>query len=71
MDIFSGHIYYTGYAKFFSEDYSDECDKVSWSLWIYVSTANSLLDPMISASRLTDSAETGFHLDSSCPVGLV
>lgn len=29
-------IYYTGYAKFFDEDYSEECDDVSWSTWIYV-----------------------------------
>ena len=31
-------IYYTGYAKFFSEDYTSECDKVSWSIWDFVRT---------------------------------
>ncbi|EKJ76429.1 hypothetical protein FPSE_03428 [Fusarium pseudograminearum CS3096] len=28
-------IYVTGYAKFFSEDLSDECDKVTWTTWLY------------------------------------
>ncbi|OQD78925.1 hypothetical protein PENANT_c071G04858 [Penicillium antarcticum] len=28
-----GMIYYTGYAKFFAEDLSSECDKVTWSMW--------------------------------------
>ncbi|KAF2429956.1 hypothetical protein EJ08DRAFT_589813 [Tothia fuscella] len=32
----NGMIYYTGYAKFFAEDMSPECDRVSWSTWIYV-----------------------------------
>ncbi|KAJ5475502.1 hypothetical protein N7539_007789 [Penicillium diatomitis] len=30
-----GMIYYTGYAKFFAEDMSSDCDNVSWSTWIY------------------------------------
>ncbi|KAL6229677.1 SGNH hydrolase-type esterase domain-containing protein [Aspergillus navahoensis] len=30
-----GMIYYTGYAKFFDEELSPECDNVSWSTWIY------------------------------------
>nr|UMZ45336.1 hypothetical protein [Paramyrothecium sp.] len=30
-----GTIYYTGYAKFFNEEYSSECDSVSWSTWVY------------------------------------
>lgn len=29
-------IYWTGYAKFFNEDYTADCDSVSWSTWIYV-----------------------------------
>ncbi|KAK2669954.1 SGNH hydrolase superfamily [Fusarium oxysporum f. sp. vasinfectum] len=28
-------IYVTGYAKFFSEDLSDDCDKVTWTTWLY------------------------------------
>ncbi|KAF4436965.1 integrin alpha n-terminal [Fusarium austroafricanum] len=28
-------IYVTGYAKFFAEDMTDECDKVTWTTWIY------------------------------------
>ncbi|KAJ0413256.1 fibronectin type III domain protein [Aspergillus carlsbadensis] len=31
-----GMIYYTGYAKFFAQDMSSACDKVTWSTWIYV-----------------------------------
>ncbi|KAL6864240.1 SGNH hydrolase-type esterase domain-containing protein [Trichoderma novae-zelandiae] len=30
-----GMIYYTGYAKFFAEDMSPACDKVTWTTWIY------------------------------------
>ncbi|QIW96307.1 hypothetical protein AMS68_001825 [Peltaster fructicola] len=30
-----GVIYYTGYAKFFSETLDSTCDTVSWSTWIY------------------------------------
>lgn len=30
-------IYFTGYAKFFDEDYTSDCDNVSWSTWLYVS----------------------------------
>ncbi|KAL5359299.1 Spherulation-specific family 4-domain-containing protein [Aspergillus floccosus] len=29
-----GMIYYTGYAKFFAEDLSSECDSVSWTTWL-------------------------------------
>ncbi|PLB48819.1 fibronectin type III domain protein [Aspergillus steynii IBT 23096] len=48
-----GMIYYTGYAKFWAEDLSPACDKVSWSTWIYDSqtltsahrkTMNDLVD---------------------------
>ncbi|KAI9372873.1 fibronectin type III domain protein [Aspergillus egyptiacus] len=28
-----GMIYYTGYAKFWGEDLSPECDQVTWTLW--------------------------------------
>ncbi|UPK92244.1 hypothetical protein LCI18_003179 [Fusarium solani-melongenae] len=28
-------IYVTGYAKFFAEDMTMECDKVTWTTWIY------------------------------------
>ncbi|KAJ4007802.1 hypothetical protein NW766_009607 [Fusarium irregulare] len=28
-------VYVTGYAKFFSEDLTAECDKVTWTTWIY------------------------------------
>ncbi|KAM0433675.1 hypothetical protein ACHAQK_009109 [Fusarium lateritium] len=28
-------VYVTGYGKFFSEDLSDDCDKVTWTTWIY------------------------------------
>ncbi|RTE68596.1 hypothetical protein BHE90_017027, partial [Fusarium euwallaceae] len=28
-------IYVTGYAKFFAEDMTTECDKVTWTTWIY------------------------------------
>ncbi|KAL9572343.1 hypothetical protein ACKAV7_003544 [Fusarium commune] len=28
-------IYVTGYAKFFAEDLSPDCDKVTWTTWIY------------------------------------
>ncbi|OJI89883.1 hypothetical protein ASPTUDRAFT_79749 [Aspergillus tubingensis CBS 134.48] len=31
----NGMIYYTGYAKFWAEDLSPACDKVSWSTWIH------------------------------------
>ncbi|XMA20860.1 hypothetical protein WAI453_013651 [Rhynchosporium graminicola] len=30
-----GMIYYTGYAKFWAEDLTTECDSVTWSTWIY------------------------------------
>ncbi|KAI1370819.1 hypothetical protein F4677DRAFT_464907 [Hypoxylon crocopeplum] len=30
-----GMIYYTGYGKFFNEDYTGDCSTVSWSTWIY------------------------------------
>ncbi|KAM0691538.1 hypothetical protein Q7P36_007737, partial [Cladosporium allicinum] len=30
-----GTIYYTGYAKFFAEDLSSDCDDVSWATWSY------------------------------------
>ncbi|KAF5635566.1 integrin alpha n-terminal [Fusarium sp. NRRL 25303] len=30
-----GKIYVTGYAKFFAEDLSADCDKVTWTTWIY------------------------------------
>ncbi|KAF5660854.1 integrin alpha n-terminal [Fusarium heterosporum] len=30
-----GRIYVTGYAKFFAEDMTSECDKVTWTTWIY------------------------------------
>lgn len=33
----SGMIYFTGYAKFFGTDMSDDCDDVSWSTWAHVS----------------------------------
>lgn len=32
----SGTLYYTGYAKFFN-DGTTECDKVSWSSWLFMS----------------------------------
>ncbi|EEP82612.1 predicted protein [Uncinocarpus reesii 1704] len=32
-----GMIYVTGYGKFFGEKLTSECDKVSWSTWIYKS----------------------------------
>lgn len=35
-----GAIYYTGYAKFFAEDLSHDCDKVSWSTYIYKAVNN-------------------------------
>ncbi|KAL4739912.1 hypothetical protein BDV11DRAFT_186678 [Aspergillus similis] len=28
----NGIIYYTGYAKFFAEDISSDCDSVTWTL---------------------------------------
>ncbi|OGM49583.1 hypothetical protein ABOM_001752 [Aspergillus bombycis] len=43
-----GMIYYTGYAKFFAEDLSSECDDVSWSTWIY-----KLKKPFQSSEKLT------------------
>ncbi|KAK4452713.1 carbohydrate esterase family 3 protein [Podospora aff. communis PSN243] len=30
-----GMLYYTGYAKFFSETYTDECNKVSWTTFLF------------------------------------
>ncbi|KAL2859377.1 SGNH hydrolase-type esterase domain-containing protein [Aspergillus pseudodeflectus] len=30
-----GMIYYTGYAKFFDEELSPECDNVSWAVWYF------------------------------------
>ncbi|KAL4891313.1 fibronectin type III domain protein [Aspergillus ambiguus] len=30
-----GIIYYTGYAKFWGEDLSSDCDSVTWSIWKY------------------------------------
>jgi hypothetical protein len=33
----SGVIYFTGYGKFFDEEYTNECSTVSWSTWISVS----------------------------------
>ncbi|KAJ4169629.1 hypothetical protein NW754_005781 [Fusarium falciforme] len=31
-----GMIYHTGYAKFFGTDYDTACNKVSWTVWIFV-----------------------------------
>ncbi|OBT40677.1 hypothetical protein VE00_08681 [Pseudogymnoascus sp. WSF 3629] len=30
-----GKIYWTGYGKFFAEDMTTECDKVTWTTWLY------------------------------------
>ncbi|KAK3940427.1 SGNH hydrolase-type esterase domain-containing protein [Diplogelasinospora grovesii] len=36
-----GKIYWTGYAKFFAEDLSSDCDSVTWTTWIHVSGLQS------------------------------
>ncbi|KAK3312152.1 SGNH hydrolase-type esterase domain-containing protein [Apodospora peruviana] len=35
-----GKIYYTGYAKFFAEDLSPDCDKVSWATFLHKAVNN-------------------------------
>ncbi len=45
------------YGKFFAEDMSEDCDKVSWSTWIYVCVSHTNRQSIILGRPLTWSLE--------------
>jgi hypothetical protein len=45
------------YAKFFSDNYSEDCDKVTWTTWIFVRV---MIESVPNTNRCSESLPDGF-----------